>query len=216
LATRHWLIYHKPSGVSNSKIHSFALRRQRSQVRILSGAPVYDFVRYCCREAREQRLMPPVPARCSEAFDRSPGGRSCNGWCPFSAAYAALGRRVGNAAHTLFTLRVPRIVSRLHAPQTPVYVSPDRAKPDAASADGCARCLQIRRRKATSTRVAVGTWHCPMLWIADERSDMAISTRMTPSRNGGLLAVAGTILARSRPLTIETRRGLQQHVRIRI
>jgi hypothetical protein len=34
-----------------------------SGIRISSGAPIYDFARYCCRMARNCRIGPPILAR---------------------------------------------------------------------------------------------------------------------------------------------------------
>jgi hypothetical protein len=44
--------------------------------------------------------------------------------------------------------------------------------------------LSADRAQEDDEETGVGrTWQCPLLWIADESADMAISTRMTPRRN---------------------------------
>jgi len=57
--------------------------------------------------------------------------------------------------------------------------SPNRPKAGRRNCGGRAGCLQIGRRAAPGRRLSVRRGKCPVLRIADESADMAISTRIT-------------------------------------
>jgi len=59
--------------------------------------------------------------------------------------------------------------------------------------------LPMVRGKATSRRVVGGTWKCSVLLIADEKADMAISTRMTRTNRSAHYEESSRLPSESRP-----------------